>query len=65
MIGGSEFPMLHTKFHGSRSNGSVVAVQRGLKVCGHGGHIGNVPHLICKTFHNLAPISVQMKFGFK
>ena len=55
--------MLHTKFRGNRSAGSVEEVfQRGSKIYGHGGHLGHVTSIMSSDFRFLVPESFHKEF---
>ena len=48
--------MLHTKFHGNRSNDSGEDnFLRGFNIYGHGGHLGHVTSIMSLNFNFLVP----------
>ena len=59
--------MLHTKFEGYRSIGSVEeeVFFKVFTIYGHGGHVGHVTQLVCMNFHSYSPSSFHMNFGSK
>ena len=55
--------MLHTKFHGNQSTGSVEEDCKGFTIYGNGGHLGQVNSIIFIFFYFHVPQRFQTKFG--
>ena len=67
LLVGLALTMLHTKFQGHQSIGSLE--EDFLKVStiyDYGGHVGgHVTQLICINFHSYSPTSFHINFGSK
>ena len=58
--------MIHTKFQGHWSIGSVEEdFFEGNTIYGKGSHVGHVTQPICINFHSHSPLSLHMSFGSK
>ena len=57
--------MLHTKFQGHWSTGSLRRFFKVFTIYGHGSHVGHVTQLIGINFHSHSPLSFHMSFGSK